>query len=257
MQRGQQAGRCEAVLFVASCSNEDRRTGPKLRTMKAWKRTDDRRKSAESLDPWSSMRAPSTSALYSSLARFYDTLFAPLTERRIGRAVRRIPFKEGDRILDMGVGTGLSLRFYPENVEVLGIDLSEAMLAQAQQKVEHLGLSHVRLAQANALAPPFADASFDHTLISHVLSVAGDPLGLLNEAKRLTRPGGTIVVVNHFRDDLHLIGRLEQALSPLFFRMGWNTELSADELIEASGLLVLERFRLFPGDLWEVILLQN
>lgn len=203
------------------------------------------------------MRAPSTSALYGTYARFYDAVFGPITRRRIGLAVQRIPFAPGQRILDLGVGTGLSLDFYPRDVEVVGVDLSGDMLRQARRKVESQDLSNVRLARADALRTPFADASFDHTFVSHVLSVTGEPFHLLEEVRRITRPGGYVVVVNHFRNDTALVGRLEQRLMPLFVQLGWKTELSVEDMLEGSGLKPLERFRMFPVDLWEIVVMRN
>ena len=90
----------------------------------------------------------------------------------------------GELVLDLGIGTGQSLQFYPGCGKVIGVDLSNGMLREARRKIEEKSLSHATVFQADAMNLPFADDTFDHIFISHVISVVSDPIRLVREAAR-------------------------------------------------------------------------
>ncbi|MFT3785534.1 MAG: methyltransferase domain-containing protein [Tepidisphaeraceae bacterium] len=135
------------------------------------------------------MREKRTRKIYDVHAKVYDLTFGPLVEKRIKRAVRQLQVREGDFILDLGVGTGQSLQWYPvDRGTVIGVDLSAGMLDKAAKKVSEKNLDRVRLVQTDALRLPFADNSFDHIFTSHTISVVSDPVAVVREMQRVAKP---------------------------------------------------------------------
>src|SRR5687767_13505812 len=118
------------------------------------------------------MQEASTKKIYDVHSLFYDATFGRLVKRRIERAINHMNIKPDDRVLDLGIGTGVSLNFYPlDRGRIVGIDLSAGMLRKAREKIREQGRGNTTVFQANALELPFAENSFDHVFISHVISV--------------------------------------------------------------------------------------
>src|SRR5437588_2419016 len=145
------------------------------------------------------MQEATTKKIYDIHSVFYDATFGRLVRRRIERAINHMNIADTDRVLDLGIGTGVSLNYYPQRGRVFGVDLSAGMLREARKKIRERDLSHAFVFQANALELPFADDAFDHVFISHVISVVSDPYQLVREAQRVCKSGGRIVIVNHFQ----------------------------------------------------------
>lgn len=171
---------------------------------------------------------------------------------RIQRTIRTLSLPPGSRVLEVGVGTGLSLSAYPRHARVVALDRSAEMLKHAQRKVERLRLRHVRLVEGDALALPFSDASFDYVMAFHVITVVPDHARLLAEARRVLRPGGTCVVINHFRSASRWLSRIEKRLEPLSRRWGWNT-LEVGEATQHMGDPTLHRRAPRRGSLFTVL----
>lgn len=201
------------------------------------------------------MSEPTTSKTYDVWAAFYDKTFGALVHRRQLKALEQLRAEPGQRVLDLGVGTGMTLRHYPKNITVVGMDLSGGMLAKAAQKASEDNLTHCRLVQGDAMLPPFADNSFDHIIITHTISVVSEPAKLLQWAKRMVKPGGRIVVLNHFRASNPVIGWLEKVANPLCVKIGWRSDLSLDECLEGVDLHVRYQFRMRIIDLWQIVVL--
>ena len=201
------------------------------------------------------MRESATERCYDLWSRFYDHTFGALVHRRQLRALEALAPEPGTRVLDIGVGTGMTLAHYPDGVEVVGLDLSAGMLRKAVEKVREQGLTQCRLVQADAMHPPFAEASFDHVMISHTVSVVSDPPRLMRWARRLVRPNGRVVVLNHFRSQVAPIGMLERLANPLCVKIGWRSDLSLEDCLDGVGLEVSERFKLRRADLWQIVVL--
>jgi phosphatidylethanolamine/phosphatidyl-N-methylethanolamine N-methyltransferase len=163
----------------------------------------------------------------------------------------------GDSILDVGVGTGLSLPVYPDFCNVTGIDLSAQMLGKARNKAEKLGLSNVALQQMDAMNIEFPDNSFDKVFLSHVVSVVPDPSKTINEVKRVCKPGGNIVIVNHFQSPNKVVAKIEDFITPICKRLGWRTDLSLTDLLRESGLRVAKTYKIKKIDFWSIVFAYN
>ena len=201
------------------------------------------------------MKEPATRRCYDLWAGFYDRTFGALVHKRQRVALQQLNPQPGDRILDLGVGTGMTLEHYRRDVTVVGLDLSMGMLAKANTKRRELGLEHCHLVQADAMLPPFAESSFDHVMITHTVSVVSDPPRLMRWAQRLVKPGGQIIVLNHFRSSNPLIGGLEKLANPLCVKIGWRSDLSLEDCIGDADLHVAYRFKVSTIDLWQIVVL--
>jgi phosphatidylethanolamine/phosphatidyl-N-methylethanolamine N-methyltransferase len=192
---------------------------------------------------------------YGRWAPIYDLVFGPVF-RKGRRAAVRAAEKVGGRILEVGVGTGLSLADYGPGTSILGIDISEPMLKKARQRVATQGLTRVEgleVMDAEHLAVP--DASFDVVVAQYVVTAIENPERALNEFVRVVRPGGEIILTTRIGAETGLRGVLERWLMPLTSRLGWRTEFpwSRYELWAAGekNVRLLERRALPPlGHFW-------
>jgi phosphatidylethanolamine/phosphatidyl-N-methylethanolamine N-methyltransferase len=203
------------------------------------------------------MQESSTRSIYDFHSLFYDVTFGRLVRRRIARAISHMNIGPEAQVLDLGIGTGASLDFYPRHARIVGIDLSGGMLRECRKKLQQRRLAPTQLLQANALELPFRDDAFDHVFISHVISVVSDPYRLITEAQRVSKPGTRIVIVNHFQSTNRLIAMVEKFLSPLCTKLGWRSDLPLQDLIRRTGVEVDYRFKLESIDLWETVVITN
>jgi phosphatidylethanolamine/phosphatidyl-N-methylethanolamine N-methyltransferase len=158
----------------------------------------------------------------------------------------------------VGVGTGLSLTVYPADCQVVGIDLSREMLTKAQEKVEEQGLSHVGLLEMDAQRLSFADSSFDHVVATFVISVVPDPVKTIQEMKRVLKPEGSLVIVNHFQNEKSkVLGTLERWVAPICRWLGWNSDLKLSDLVESANLAIDQIYQMKRLDLWQVVFATN
>jgi phosphatidylethanolamine/phosphatidyl-N-methylethanolamine N-methyltransferase len=180
--------------------------------------------------------------VYGVYAPVYDASFGWVVARCQKRLVRSLSFASGSRVLEVGVGTGLSLPLYPDNVSVVGIDASQAMLARARARVERRKLRNVELRLGDAEQSGFEDASFDCVMLMFVLSVTPDPQALLREARRICRRGGHIYVLNHFSGNRGL-GVLERGFAGLARWIGFRSDMPIAVLEDyADDIKAVEAF---------------
>jgi phosphatidylethanolamine/phosphatidyl-N-methylethanolamine N-methyltransferase len=137
----------------------------------------------------------------------------------------------------------------------VGMDLSWGMLEKARDKCREKQLDHCQLVQGDAMEPPFADHSFDHIIVTHTISVVSDPPRLLQWCQRMIRPGGRIIVLNHFRSPNPVIGTLEKIANPVCVHIGWRSDLSLEDCLVGVDLEVLDQFKLSRVDLWRIVVL--
>jgi phosphatidylethanolamine/phosphatidyl-N-methylethanolamine N-methyltransferase len=203
------------------------------------------------------MQENTTKKIYDVQSIVYDATFGRLVRKRVGTAIGHMSITDDDWVLDLGIGTGQSLNFYPRKGRVIGIDLSDGMLREARKKVRENDLTHVSLVQANALVLPFPDNCFDHVFISHVISVVSDPVVLVREAQRVAKPDARIIVLNHFQSSNRFVAMIEKWLCPLCTRLGWRSDLALPDLIRRTGLEIDYRYKLDSIDLWETVVITN
>jgi len=171
----------------------------------------------------------------------YDYVFGPVFHPGRKDAVRIANGQPSQRILEVGVGTGLSLPYFRPDSEVTGIDVSTEMLDKARRRVAQRGLRHVKaLLEMDAEKMSFADNSFDAVLALYVASVVPNPAAFAAEMRRVCRPGGTIVVVNHFASEDGFMRLVEKWLAPLAGKIGFHADFSLDNFLKVSGLSVRE-----------------
>ncbi len=193
------------------------------------------------------------SRIYSDYALLYDKTFGKIFYNRIKHVIESLHIPPGAEVVELGVGTGTSFPAYPTNCKVMGIDLAKDMLAQARAKISKNSWSHLQVMEMDALNLTFADNSFDYVTVFHTVTVVPDPVQMLAEAQRVCKPGGKIVIVNHFTTDLPIIGSLTEALDPITRRLGWRTKLKLEPFLQATDLTVEEIYKLSKVSLYTVI----
>lgn len=183
---------------------------------------------------------------YSRWAPIYDRTFGAVTHMGRRRAVDYIN-RRGGSVLEVGVGTGLSLEHYGPQMQVTGIDFSQDMLDKAIAKVQRLGLKQVRaLRQMDARKLDFPDGSFDTVTAMHVLSVVPEPEKVMAEIARVCRPGGKVVITNHFARERGALATLERVFAPLANTIGWHSDFPIDRVLQERSLVLEERRSLPP-----------
>lgn len=181
--------------------------------------------------PHSALDADAVRAAYKRWAGVYDTVFGGVSAWGRRRAVAEVNRLPGTRVLEVGVGTGLALPHYTPDKRITGIDLSAEMLALARQRVRSDRIANVDgLLELDAEATGFPDASFDIAVAMFVASVVPNPRRLLDEVRRVVRPGGHILFVNHFAAERGPRWWAERALAPASRKLGWHPDFSVAAL---------------------------
>ena len=179
----------------------------------------------------------STNTAYKIYAPVYDRVFAPSFAEGHTRMVEALDAQPGERVLEVGVGTGISLRHYVAGVRVDALDFSAAMLKKAQKRLDRGEVAaDVTLYQMDAHKLEFTDDTFDHAVVAHAIAVVAEPEVVLREMMRVTKPGGRLVVVNHYKEEP---GRLSRAWDPVRRRMGLGKHFDLLELLQECGLQVV------------------
>lgn len=174
---------------------------------------------------------------YRAMAGWYDLVFGAVFAEGRRLAVHLANDRPNQRILEVGVGTGLALPLYRRDARVVGIDLSPEMLARARARVARRRLVQVEaIREMDAEQLQFADHGFDAAVAMYVASVVGDPARFGAELRRVTRPGGRIVIVNHFSLQGGAMAAVERWLAPYAGRIGFHADFPLDPFLAASGL---------------------
>lgn len=195
--------------------------------------------------------------VYAALARVYDAFFdwALGPGRRV--AVSRLDLPEGARVLEVGVGTGLSLPLYSRRWRVTGVDISDAMLAEARTRLADLGRDNVDLQRMDARDLAFPDGTFDAVVAPYVMSVVPDPGRVMAEMRRVCRPGGSIIVVNHFGHRFRIVRAVETALTPLTHWIGFRLDLPIETVTGVDGLRVTHQETVNLLGMWRLLVMNR
>jgi phosphatidylethanolamine/phosphatidyl-N-methylethanolamine N-methyltransferase len=191
--------------------------------------------------------------VYSTYAGFYDQVFGRIFHESRESAVRNLRITTGERILEVGVGTGLSLPLYPAHCQVVGIDLSDGMLEKARERVRTHRLSHIELSRMDAGAMQFGDNSFDTVMAAYVVTAVPDYRKVMLEMIRVCRPGGRIILLNHFSNGNKLIAAVEKVISPLCKHLGFRTDLALHHVLDGTSLQVARNERVNPLRFWHLV----
>jgi len=189
--------------------------------------------------------------VYARLASVYDWLFGlPLQPGRIA-ATRTI--RPGESVLEVGVGTGITLPMYPATCRVTGIDLSQPMLERAVRRLAAQRLTNVCLLRMDAASMEFPDESFDVVYAPYLISVVPDPIKVTQEMCRVCRPNGRILLLNHFLSANKVMSWIERRVAPLAIHLGFNSALDMTRFLAESRLHPRAIARVNYPRLWSLV----
>ena len=204
------------------------------------------------------MELPVIEKVYRRYAKRYDFYFGALFQPGRKAVIKRMHCQPGERILEVGVGTGLSLPLYPSGVQVTGIDISEEMLARARARAARDQLEQVAaLLRMDAEHMDFRDDRFDKVVAMYVVSVVPSPAQLVAEMRRVCRPGGELYIVNHFQHAHPLVAGIERLLAPLSRLLGFHPDFPLENFLQETGLEVSERIPVNALGYWTLLRARN
>lgn len=195
--------------------------------------------------------------LYARCASFYDQVCGPILQAGRREAMRELAIGPGDRILEIGIGTGLTAPLYPIDCKVTGIDVSAAMLQEAAKHIDSEGRgagARIQLLQMDAANLRFPDDSFDVVYAAYVISVVPDPVAVLREMHRVCRVGGHVVLLNHFLSGSPFLAKVERMISPFATaRLGFRTDLDARRLLTRTRLRPVSMRKVNKPRIWTLV----
>ena len=200
---------------------------------------------------------PHESKIYSEFSHLYDKIFSRFFSDHITAVIHNLNIQPGSEVLEVGVGTGLSMEAYPAHCEVTGIDLAPDMLERAQERADEGGWRHFHLLSMDALNLDFPDNAFDYVTSFHVISVVPDPVRMMKEINRVCKPGGKIAIINHFRTTKPILGPIVGALDPITRRLGWSASLRLKQAFDGVSVRIEKSFKTHPMSLFTVVLAEN
>ncbi len=190
--------------------------------------------------------------VYARWAPVYDRLFGWLVRAGCRKAMAHVNRSSG-KLLEVGVGTGLSLDQYRPDMDVTAIDLSPDMLDRARAKAERMDLTNIRLLPMDAARLEFEDGAFDKVVAMYVLTVVPDPSRVMAELERVCKPGGEIVLVNHFSARAGLRAMVERVLAPMAGALGWRPEFPVENVLGQRFLQLTETLPFGPFGMFALL----
>jgi len=188
---------------------------------------------------------------YRRWAPVYDHTFGRVAAVGRRRAVSYINTRAG-RVLEVGVGTGLSLPAYKPHLEVVGLDISPDMLDKARPRAQRL--DHVLgLTQMDAAALGFADGAFDTVVAMYVMTVVPDAAAVMRELSRVCAAGGEVILVNHFSQEAGMRGWIERKMAPLAETLGWHPVFETERVMVCPELALQEQTPMWPMGLFSML----
>lgn len=191
--------------------------------------------------------------VYTKLSSVYDVVFGPSLQAGRLQALDRMKIQAGDQVLEVGVGTGINLSLYPRDCVVTGVDFSASMLDKARERMQKKSLTNVRLFEMDAQELQFADDSFDIVYAPYLISVVPDPIQVAREMRRVCRPGGRIIFLNHFRSPNPVLSRIEKGISPLTIHVGFKSDLDLPAFLAQSHLSPVSIEKVNIPRIWSLV----
>jgi phosphatidylethanolamine/phosphatidyl-N-methylethanolamine N-methyltransferase len=191
--------------------------------------------------------------VYGKLAAVYDLTFGPTLHPGRVQAIQRMGIHPGDHILEVGVGTGINLPLYPRECSVTGIDFSAEMLEKARERVWRKEVRNARLLQMDAADMRFPDDTFDIVYAPYLISVVPDPVKVAREMRRVCRPGGRIIFLNHFLSPNPILSRAERMISPFTVHIGFKADLDLPAFLAQADLQPVSIEKVNVPKIWSLV----
>lgn len=192
-------------------------------------------------------------AVYDKLSIVYDLTFGPTLHPGRLQAIERMNIQPDERVLEVGVGTGINLSLYPREATVTGIDFTASMLEKARERAARKGAAPVRLLQMDAADLKFADDSFDIVYAPYLISVVPDPVKVAQEMSRVCRPGGRIIFLNHFLSPNPLLSRVERMISPATIHIGFKADVDLPAFLAQADLKPVSIEKVNWPKIWSLV----
>ena len=192
---------------------------------------------------------------YKRVSSFYDYTFGQVFRPGQRKLVSMMNCSDNDKVLEIGIGTGTSFKYYPPETFVTGIDISPDMLEKAKKNIKNLNLSKKNVLMMNGEQLKFEDDSFDKVVGMYVVSVTQNPDLLIKEMKRVCKPNGDIYLVNHFSfdSDSKILKLIEKGLMPVSKYLGWRPYFPFSEFNAYAKLNVQSISKVNLFDYWGII----
>jgi len=191
--------------------------------------------------------------VYDKLAKVYDLTFGPTLHPGRLEAIQRMNIQPGERVLEVGVGTGINLSLYPKDCSVTGIDFSGSMLEKARERIANKDIRNVRILQMDAADLKFATGSFDIVYAPYLISVVPDPVKVAQEMRRVCRPGGRIIFLNHFLSPNPILSRMERLISPFTIHIGFKADLDLPAFLTQADLQPVSIEKVNIPRIWSLV----
>ena len=191
--------------------------------------------------------------VYDKLAIVYDLTFGPALHPGRLQAIQRMNIQPGERVLEVGVGTGINLSLYPREAAVTGIDFTASMLEKARERAARKDAAPVRLLQMDAADLKFADDSFDIVYAPYLISVVPDPVKVAQEMRRVCRPGGRIIFLNHFLSPNLFLSRIERLISPATIHIGFKSDLDLPAFLAQADVKPVSIEKVNWPKIWSLV----
>lgn len=196
---------------------------------------------------------------YKKISPIYNFLYSDLLFREARKAaIELLDIQKNSKILEIGVGTGLTLPLYPKDCEVTGIDLSEGMLKKTEALIRRNSLTNCKAFKMDATTLHFEDKTFDCVLGNLFISATSQPELAIAEIKRVCKSNGIFVFMNHFRSHNTFVQAFEDRIDPWTKKLtGFKASLDLDHLVEKNHLVIENRKSVNPFGLWTAVSFRN